>query len=199
MSAESHLLDAGGPPSSEVPAERVAQKCYRSRAVLQNLDGSHLTSRLAEQWRATFSHWHGDEEALRAVYNNRGHLRSSIGKGVIRKQAEIVEQSFPHILYLGVMRRTLLHSRENFHKRFSIHVTKHNLKLLIRFLEGAGTPVEAVARVWFFFLVLVLRGWTSQHCLIPELAPLGERSGRHRMRHHGKSGNRLNHPFSMDC
>lgn len=165
VSAESQLLDADGPLLSEVPAERVAEKGYHSRAVLQNLDGSHWTFRLAEPRRTAFSRWHWEEEARRAVYNNRGCLRSSIGKEVMRKQAEIVEQPVPHNLDLGGMRRTWLHSRENIHKRFLIHVTKHNLELLIRFLAGAGTATEAVARVWFFFLVLVPRGWASNTAL----------------------------------
>ena len=70
-SAKSHLSDAGGQPSSDAPAECVADKGYHSRAVLKGLDGGPWTSRIAEPRRAAFSRWHGDEEARRAVYNNR--------------------------------------------------------------------------------------------------------------------------------
>ena len=50
------------------------------------------------------------------------------------------------------MRRTWLRGRENIHKRYLIHVAGHNLGLLMRLLVGAGTPKEAVARGWGFFL-----------------------------------------------
>ena len=151
-SAESHLSDAGGQPSSDAPAECVADKGYHSRAVLKGLDGGPWTSRIAEPRRAAFSRWHGDEEARRAVYNNRARLQSGIGKEAMRKRAEIVERSFAHILDRGGMRRTWLRGRENIHKRYLIHVAGHNLGLLMRLLVGAGTPKEAVARGWGFFL-----------------------------------------------
>ena len=151
-SAESHLSDAGGQPSSDAPAECVADKGYHSRAVLKGLDGGPWTSRIAEPRRAAFSRWHGDEEARRAVYNNRARLQSGIGKEAMRKRAEIVERSFAHILDRGGMRRTWLRGRENIHKRYLIHVAGHNLGLLMRLPVGAGTPKEAVARGWGFFL-----------------------------------------------
>ena len=151
-SAKSHLSDAGGQPSSDAPAECVADKGYHSRAVLKGLDGGPWTSRIAEPRRAAFSRWHGDEEARRAVYNNRARLQSGIGKEAMRKRAEIVERSFAHILDRGGMRRTWLRGRENIHKRYLIHVAGHNLGLLMRLLVGAGTPKGAVARGWGFFL-----------------------------------------------
>src|SRR4051812_31793064 len=52
------------------------------------------------------------------------------------------------------MRRTWLRGRENVHKRYLIHVAGHNLGLLMRLLIGAGTPKEAVARGWYFFVLL---------------------------------------------
>ena len=115
-SAKSHLSDAGGQPSSDAPAECVADKGYHSRAVLKGLDGGPWTSRIAEPRRAAFSRWHGDEEARRAVCNNRARLQSGIGKEAMRKRAEIVERSFAHILDRGGMRRTWLRGRENIHK-----------------------------------------------------------------------------------
>ena len=130
----------------------MADKGYHSRAVLKGLDGGPWTSRIAEPRRAAFSRWHGDEEARRAVYNNRARLQSGIGKEAMRKRAEIVERSFAHILDRGGMRRTWLRGRENIHKRYLIHVAGHNLGLLMRLLVGAGTPKEAVARGWGFFL-----------------------------------------------
>src|SRR3954469_24083107 len=59
-----------------------------------------------------------------------------------------------HILDRGGMRRTWLRGRENVHKRYLTHVAGHNLGLLIRLLIGAGTPKEAVAGGWCFFVLL---------------------------------------------
>ena len=98
--------------------------------------------------------WHGDEEARRAVYNNRGRLRSEVGQQAMRERAELVERSFAHILDRGGLRRAWLRGRENVHKRYLIHVAGHNLGLLMRLLIGAGTPKEAVARGWCFLVLL---------------------------------------------
>ena len=59
-------------------------------------------------------------------------------------RAEIVERSFAHNLDRRGMRRTWLRGRENVHMRYLLHVTGHNLSLLMRQLIGAGTPREAV-------------------------------------------------------
>ena len=126
----------------------MADKGYHSRAILKDLDGSPWSSRIAEPRRKSLCRWHGDEEARRAVYNNRVRLRSAVGKQALRKRAEIVERSFAHILDRGGMRRTWLRGRENIHKRYLIHVAGHNLGLLMRLLIGAGTPKEAAASGW---------------------------------------------------
>ena len=136
------------------PADCVADKGYHSRAVLKDLDGSPWSSRIAEPQRKSLCRWHGDDEARRAVYNNRVRLRSAVGKQALRKRAEIVERSFAHVLDRGGMRRAWLRGRENIHKRYLIHVAGHNLGLLMRLLIGAGTPKEAAARGWCLILRL---------------------------------------------
>src|SRR5918911_512921 len=146
--AQRNLASLGAPLSSEAPAECVADKGYHSRAVLKELDRSPWKTRIAEPQRRSFSRWHGDEAARRAVYNNRVRLRSEVGKRAMRKRAKIVERSFAHTLDRGGMRRTWLRGRENVHKRYLIHVAGHNLGLLMRLLIGAGTPKEAAAGGW---------------------------------------------------
>ena len=151
--AQRNLARLGAAPSSEAPADCVADKGYRSRAILKDLDGCPWRSRIAEPQRRSFSRWHGDEAARRAVYNNRVRLRSEVGKQALRKRAEIVERTFAHILDRGGMRRAWLRGRENIHKRYLIHVAGHNLGLLMRLLIGAGTPKEAIARGWCFLIL----------------------------------------------
>ena len=114
---------------------------------LKRLDGGPWKTRIAEPQREGVSRWHGDEEARRAVYNNRARLRSGVGEQAFKLRAEVVERSFAHILDRGGMRRTWLRGRENVHKRYLIHVAGHNLGLLMRLLIGAGTPREARAPV----------------------------------------------------
>src|SRR3954454_18291824 len=148
--AQRNLTNVGAPPSSDDPAECVADKGYHARAVLKDLDGGPWKTRIAEPQRRGVSRWHGDADAGGAVYNNRTRLRSEVGKQAMRNRAmrnraELVERSFAHILDRRGMRRTWLRGRENVHKRYLIHVAGHNLGLLMRLLIGAGTPKEAVA------------------------------------------------------
>jgi hypothetical protein len=152
--ARRNLTRVGAPPSSDDPAECVADKGYHARALLKDLDGGPWKTRIAEPQRRGISRWHGDADARRAVYNNRVRLRSGVGKQAMRQRAELVERSFAHILDRGGMRRTGLRGRENVHKRYRIHVAGHNLGLLMRLLIGAGTPKEAVARGWCLLVLL---------------------------------------------
>ncbi len=156
--ARRNLTRVGAPPSSDDPAECVADKGYHARARLKDLDGGPWKTRIAEPQRRGISRWHGDADARRAVYTNRVRLRSGVGQQAMRQRAELVERSFAHILDRGGMRRTWLRGRENVHKRYLIHVAGHNLGLLMRRLIGAGTPKEAVARGW---CLLVLRPTTD--------------------------------------
>ena len=152
--ARRNLTRVGAPPSSDDPAECVADKGYHARAVLKGLDQGPWKTRIAEPQRQGVSRWHGDTDARRAVYNNRTRLRSAVGKQAMRQRAELVERSFAHILDRGGLRRTWLRGQENVHKRYLIHVAGHNLGLLMRLLIGAGTPKEAVARGWCFLVLL---------------------------------------------
>jgi transposase/osmotically-inducible protein OsmY len=154
QAAQRNLARLGAAPSPEAPADCVADKGYHSRAVLKDLDGSPWRTRIAEPQRKNLCRWHGDDEARRAVYNNRIRLRSEVGKQALRKRAEIVERSFAHVLDRGGMRRAWLRGRENIHKRYLIHVAGHNLGLLLRLLIGVGTPKEAAARGWCLILRL---------------------------------------------
>ena len=67
--AQRNLTRVGAPPSSDDPAECVADKGYHSRAVLTDLDGGAWKPRIAEPQRRGVSRWHGDADARRAVYN----------------------------------------------------------------------------------------------------------------------------------
>jgi len=77
--AQRNLTSVGAPPSSDDPAECVADKGYHSRAVLTDLDGGPWKTRIAEPQRRGVSRWHGDADARRAVYDNRTRLRSGVG------------------------------------------------------------------------------------------------------------------------
>ena len=98
--------------------------------------------------------WRGDEEARRAVYNNRARLRSGVAKEAFKLRAELVERSFALTLDRGGMRRAWLRGRENLHKRYLVHVAGYNLGLIMRLLVGAGTPRELMARTAGHLLVL---------------------------------------------
>src|ERR687897_2992665 len=73
-SAARQLAAADAAPSVEAPAELVADKGYHSRETLKSLDDGPWKTRIAEPKRDGFLRWHGDDDARRAVVNNRTRL-----------------------------------------------------------------------------------------------------------------------------
>ena len=72
----------------------------------------------------------------------------------MRRRGELVERSLAHILDRGGTRRAWLGGRENVHKRYLIHVAVFNLGVLMRALNGQGTPREAAEAVYTVIVVL---------------------------------------------
>jgi transposase len=145
-------VDAG--PTVETPAELVADRGYHSRDGLKDLEDGAWKSRIAEKKGAGVSRWRGDEEARRAVYDNRARLRSGVAKEAFKLRAELCERSFALVLDRGGMRRAWLRGRDNLKKRYLVHVAGYNLGLVMRLLVGAGTPREFMARASAHLLVL---------------------------------------------
>jgi hypothetical protein len=154
-SAAHHLAAVEAAPTEEAPAELVADKGYHSRETLKSLDDGPWKTRIAEPRRDGFLRWHGDDEARRAVVNNRTRLLSGVAREAFRLRAEVVERGFALVLDRGGMRRAWLRGRENLHKRYLIHVAGYNLGLIMRLLTGAGTPREFRARVSARFAAVV--------------------------------------------
>lgn len=138
--AEVNLAAVDVGPAVEDPAELVADKGYHSRDGLKDLEHGPWKSRIAEKKRPDVSRWHGDEDARRAVHNNRARLHSGVAKEAFRLRAELVERSFALVLDRGGMRRAWLRGCENLQKRYLVHVAGYNLGLIMRLLVGAGTP-----------------------------------------------------------
>jgi len=153
--AEANLAAVDAAPTPASPAELVADKGYHSRDGLKDLEDGVWKSRIAEKKVAGVSRWHGDEEARRAVYNNRARLRSGVAKEAFKRRTELVERSFALLLDRGGMRRAWLRGRENLRKRYLVHVAGYNLGLLMRLLVGAGTPREFVVRASAHLLLLM--------------------------------------------
>jgi hypothetical protein len=146
-SAARHLGAVKAAPSTEAPAELVADKGSHSRETLKALDDGPWKTRIAEPKRDGFLRWHGDDAARRAVVNNRFRLLSGVARAAFRLRAEIVERCFALVLDRGGMRRSWLRGRENLHKRYLIHVAGYSLGLIMRLLTGVGTPREFRARL----------------------------------------------------
>ena len=113
---------------------------------MKDLEDGAWKSRIAEKKAAGVRRWRGDEEARRAVYNNRARLRSGVAEEAFKLRAERVERGFALTLDRGGMRRAWLRGRENLRKRYLVHVAGYNLGLVMRLLVGAGTPRELAAR-----------------------------------------------------
>jgi transposase len=151
--ATEHLDAVDAAPTSEAPAELIADKGYHSRDALKALDDGPWKSRISEPHHDEFLRWHGDDAARRAVYNNRTRLLSGVARQAFKLRAELVERGFALILDRGGMRRVWLRGRENVQKRYLIHVAGYNLGLIMRLLTGAGTPRESHARACLWFLI----------------------------------------------
>jgi transposase len=150
-----HMAAVDAMPTPEAPAELVTDKGYHSRDGLKALDDGPWKTRIAERRTNGILRWHGDNDARRAVYNNRARLLSEVARQAFRLRAELVERSFALILDRGGMRRAWLRGRENLQKRYLVHVAGYNLGLIMRLLTGAGTPREfqARGRAWIGGLV----------------------------------------------
>jgi transposase len=145
--AARHLAAVEAAPGAEAPAELVADKGRHSREALKPLGGGPWKTRIAEPRRDGFLRWHGDDDARRAVVNNRTRPLSGVARAAFKPRAEVVERGFALILDRGGMRRAWPRGRENLHKRHLIHVAGHDLGLIMRPLTGAGTPREFRAKV----------------------------------------------------
>ena len=164
--AAANLAAVDAAPTPEDPAELVADKGYHSREGLRELEDGAWKSRIAEKKIAGVNRWHGDEEAKRAVYNNRARLRSGVAKQALKLRAELCERSFALVLDRGGMRRAWLRGRENLTKRYLVHVAGYNLGLIMRLLVGAGTPREFLARASAHLLVVAPADGTIAAVLI---------------------------------
>lgn len=166
--AEANLAAVDAAPTPEDPAELVADKGYHSRDGLKELEDGAWKSRIAEKKVAGVHRWHGDEDARRAVYNNRARLRSGVARAAFKLRAELCERSFALLLDRGGMRRAWLRSRENLRKRYLVHVAGYNLGLMMRLLVGAGTPKEFLARTSGYLLLLTTaEGAVSIMLIVP--------------------------------
>ncbi|HET7659524.1 MAG TPA: transposase [Oryzihumus sp.] len=152
--AAADLAAVGAAPTPQDPAELVADKGYHSRDGLKELEDGAWESRIAEKKGTGVSRRHGDEEARRAVHDNRARLRSGVAREAFRLRAEWVERSFALTLDRGGMRRAWLRGREDLQRRYLVHVAGYNLGLVMRLLIGAGTPREFLARAAAHLLVL---------------------------------------------
>jgi transposase len=152
--AEANLAAVDAAPTPDDPSELIADKGYHSRDGLKDLEDGTWKSRIAEKKAAGVHRWHGDEEARRAVYDNRARLRSGVAKEAFKLRAELVERSFALVLDRGGMRRAWLRGGENLKKRYLVHVAGYNLGLIMRLLVGAGTPREFLARSSARLLIL---------------------------------------------
>ena len=103
-SAARHLGKGEAAPSTEAPAELVADKGYHSRETLKALDDGPWKTRIAEPKRDGFLRWRGDDAARRAVVNNRIRLLSGVARAAFKLRAEIVERCFALVLHPGGMR-----------------------------------------------------------------------------------------------
>src|SRR5205085_637145 len=129
--AEANPAAGGAGPTADDPSELIADQGYHSPAGPRDPGAGAWKSRIAEKRSAGVNRWRGDEEARRAVYDNRARLRSGVAKEAFRLRAELVERGFALTLDRGGMRRAWLRGGENLKKRYLVHVAGYNLGLVL--------------------------------------------------------------------
>lgn len=141
------------------PQEVVADKGYHSNDTMEVLAEAEVRTYISEPERGR-RRWEGIPEAQKAVYGNRRRIGGERGKQLLRQRGELLERSFAHAYETGGMRRVYLRGRENILKRVLIHLGGFNLSLVMRQLQGKGTP-----RGWQGFsadqLLAFLRLWVA--------------------------------------
>ena len=145
--AQANLAAVDAAPTPEDPAALVADKGYHSRDRLKELEGGAWKSRIAEKKQSGVARWHGDDDARRAVYNNRARLRS----GGPRRCSSAGPSCASAASRWG---STVAGCGYADAKRYLVHVAGYNLGRLMRLLVGAGTPRELVARAAAHLLML---------------------------------------------
>jgi transposase len=116
---------------------------HHRRECLEDLHDGRWKTRISEpapSGRNGIHRWHGDDDARKAVDANRERLRSSVARRAFKLGAEIVDRSFALTLDRGGMRRTWLRGQDDIQKRYPIHITGHDLALIMRLPTGSGTP-----------------------------------------------------------
>jgi transposase len=130
--------------------EVVTDKGYHSNDTLLHLKGHNIRSYIAEPDRGRRK-WDGKHDARDAVYANRRRIKGNRAAGLRCQRAERVERGFAHNYDTGGMGRIHLRGHENIFKRLLVHVSGHNLGLLMRKICGAGTSrglKDLIAMFW---------------------------------------------------
>ena len=146
--------------------ELVADKGYHSKQKMLELETFGVRTYISEPDRGPQG-WIDQRAERDAVYANRRRIRGPRGKRLLRRRGEMLERPNAHLYETGGMRRTHLRGHRNILKRLLVHVSGHNLGLLMRTMFGIGTPrglqgrVAAVIAALVALWSLVADPWTS--------------------------------------
>jgi transposase len=121
--------------------EAVADKGYHKAETLADCAALGVRTYIPEPERPQERVWSDKpaewEEAYRA---NRRRVQGARSKRLQRLRSEKVERTFAHVCETGRARRTWLRGLIDIGKRYLLHVAAHNLGIILRVLNGRGTP-----------------------------------------------------------
>jgi len=126
-------------PDGDGLKELAGDKGYHSNQSLVDLEAVDVRSYISEPDRGR-RNWKMNPGARDAVYRNRRRIRGARGQGLLRLRGERLERPFAHLYETGGMRRVFLRGHATIRKRLLIHTGGFNLGLLMRQLNGVGTP-----------------------------------------------------------
>jgi transposase len=150
--------------------EVVTDKGYFSGAVLADIAEMNVRSYVSEP-KQPRRKWAGKRDQQSAVYSNRLRVRGERGKALLRSRGEKLERPFAHQYETGALRRLHVRGRENVAKRVLLQAAACNLALILRLLNGAGTPRGLADLKGSLFFALLQVG--SAQCALCQLMSPG--------------------------
>jgi transposase len=131
------------PPGGARPRRKlVADKGYHKATLLRRLKAQRVRTYIPERRQASRRRGTdtGGTPTAVAFYQNRARGTRPLGKCYHRGRSERVERTFAHVCETGGARRTRLRGRATVAKRYLLQAAGANLALVMRALDGLGTP-----------------------------------------------------------
>ncbi len=121
--------------------DAVADKGYHGAGTLADCEARGIRTYIPERSDRRRRRWTDKPEAWKEAFcRNRRRVRGARSPVLQRRRSEVVERTFAHSCGSARGRRTHLRGLYDVGKRWLVHLAGRNLGVMIRELNGFGTP-----------------------------------------------------------